>query len=77
MSDETWDAHRAVSADSGEMHFRVRDNWMVDTNTGETVYRLTGWTPAVGARTSAIRAPAERKDSHGTGLGWGQDVPHG
>lgn len=40
MSDETWDGHRAVSANSGETQFRVRGNRMVDTNTGVTSFRV-------------------------------------
>ena len=40
MSDETWDGHRAVSANSGETQFRVRGNRMVDTNTGVTSVRV-------------------------------------
>ena len=40
MSDETWDGHRAVSANSGETQLRVRGNRMVDTNTGVTSFRV-------------------------------------
>ncbi len=49
MSDETWDGHRAVSANSGETQFRVRGNRMVDTNTGVTsvasATTAEWWTP--------------------------------
>ena len=40
MSDETWDGHRAVSANSGETQFCVRGNRMVDTDTGVTSVRV-------------------------------------